>query len=172
VASSAASSEGADQGRARYGKAVSVGRVLVVDDEDDIRELCRVNLEFEGFEVVDAPSGAKALEVASSQHPDVIFLDLMMPGMDGWEVLRRLKEEDATADIPVVLLTARTGEEDQMRGWQEGILEYVAKPFNPLSLVEWAKRAMEARDPAEEAERRRRILEQLRLVQDLRQDQS
>jgi DNA-binding response OmpR family regulator len=91
--------------------------------------------------------------------------------MDGWEVLRRLKENDATAGIPVVLLTARTGEEDQMRGWQEGILEYVSKPFNPLSLVEWAKRAMEPRDPAEEAERRRRILEQLKLVQDLRHDQ-
>ena len=150
---------------------MTAGRVLVVDDEDDIRELCRVNLEFEGFGVVDASSGPRALELAASQRPDVIFLDLMMPAMDGWEVLRRLKEDDATADIPVVLLTARTGEEDQMRGWQEGILEYVAKPFNPLSLVEWAKRAMEARDPAEEAERRRRILEQLRLVQDLRQDQ-
>ena len=147
------------------------GRVLVVDDEDDIRELCRVNLEFEGFDVLDAANGRRALEVAVSEHPDVIFLDLMMPETDGWEVLRRLKENDATAGIPVVLLTARTGEEDQMRGWQEGILEYVSKPFNPLSLVEWAKRAMEPRDPAEEAERRRRILEQLKLVQDLRQDQ-
>jgi CheY-like chemotaxis protein len=144
------------------------GKVLVVDDEDDIRELCRVNLEFEGFEVVDAANGPNALEQAASTRPDVIFLDLMMPEMDGWEVLRRLKEDDETAHIPVVLLTARTGEEDQMRGWHEGILEYVSKPFNPLSLVEWAKRAMEPRDPAEEAERRRRILEQLRLIQDLR----
>jgi DNA-binding response OmpR family regulator len=145
------------------------GRVLVVDDEDDIRELCRVNLEFEGFEVIDAPNGLAGLEQAARERPDVIFLDLMMPGMDGWEVLRRLKEDDATADIPVVMLTARTGEEDQMRGWQEGILEYVSKPFNPLSLVEWAKRAMQPRDPGEEAERRRRTLEQLRLIQDLRE---
>jgi DNA-binding response OmpR family regulator len=144
------------------------GRVLVVDDEEDIRELCRVNLEFEGFAVDDAANGPQALERASRTRPDVIFLDLMMPGMDGWEVLRRLKEDDSTAAIPVVLLTARTGEEDQMRGWQEGILEYVSKPFNPLSLVEWAKRAMEPRDPSEEAERRRRILEQLALIQDLR----
>ena len=147
---------------------MGVGRVLVVDDEDDIRELCRVNLEFEGFQVIDAADGPSALEQAASQHPDVIFLDLMMPAMDGWEVLQRLKEDDATADIPVVLLTARTGEEDQMRGWQEGILEYVSKPFNPLSLVEWAKRAMEPREPGDEAERRRRVLEQLRLIQDLR----
>ena len=147
---------------------MTAGRVLVVDDEDDIRELCRVNLEFEGFDVIDARDGRTALDCAARQRPDVIFLDLMMPEMDGWEVLRRLKEDDATAHIPVVMLTARTGEEDQMRGWQEGILEYVSKPFNPLSLVEWAKRAMEPRDPAEEAERRRRILEQLRLIQDLR----
>ena len=145
------------------------GRVLVIDDEDDIRELCRVNLEFEGFQVFDAANGAAGLVAAARDRPDVIFLDLMMPEMDGWDVLRRLKEDDATAQIPVVLLTARTGEDDQMRGWQEGILEYVSKPFNPLSLVEWAKRAMEPRDPAEENERRRRILEQLRLIQDLRE---
>jgi two-component system alkaline phosphatase synthesis response regulator PhoP len=147
---------------------MTAGRVLVVDDEDDIRELCRVNLEFEGFDVIDARDGPSAIDKAMRQRPDVIFLDLMMPEMDGWEVLRRLKEDDTTADIPVVMLTARTGEEDQMRGWQEGILEYVSKPFNPLSLVEWAKRAMEPRDPGEEGERRRRILEQLRLIQDLR----
>jgi DNA-binding response OmpR family regulator len=145
------------------------GRVLVIDDEDDIRELCRVNLEFEGFQVFDAPNGPAGLVVAMREHPDVIFLDLMMPEMDGWEVLRHLKEDDATAPIPVVLLTARTGEDDQMRGWQEGILEYVSKPFNPLSLVEWAKRAMEPRDPNEENERRRRVLDQLRLIQDLRE---
>src|SRR5437764_6729773 len=147
---------------------MTAGRVLVVDDEEDIRELCRVNLEFEGFEVVDASGGAEALELVARSRPDVVFLDLMMPGMDGWEVLRRLKEDDTTADIPVVLLTARTAEEDQMRGWQEGILEYVSKPFNPLSLVEWAKRAMEQRDPVEEDERRRRTLGQLRPIQDLR----
>jgi DNA-binding response OmpR family regulator len=144
------------------------GRVLVIDDEDDIRELCRVNLEFEGFQVFDARNGPAGLTVAAREHPDVIFLDLMMPEMDGWEVLRRLKEDDATAHVPVVMLTARTGEDDQMRGWQEGILEYVSKPFNPLSLVEWAKRAMEPRDPEEEAERRQRILDQLRLIQELR----
>ena len=145
------------------------GKVLVIDDEDDIRELCRVNLEFEGFQVFDAANGPIGLAAAARHRPDVIFLDLMMPQMDGWDVLRRLKEDDATAHIPVVLLTARTGEDDQMRGWQEGILEYVSKPFNPLSLVEWAKRAMEPCDQREEDERRRRILDQLRLIQDLRE---
>jgi CheY-like chemotaxis protein len=148
---------------------MSAGIVLVVDDEDDIRELCRVNLEFEGLQVLDAADGPTALELVGRARPDVIFLDLMMPAMDGWEVLRRLKEDDATSDIPVVLLTARTGEQDQMRGWEEGILEYVSKPFNPLTLVEVAKRAMEPRDPAEETERRRRILDQLHLMEDLRE---
>jgi two-component system alkaline phosphatase synthesis response regulator PhoP len=149
---------------------MSTGRVLVVDDEDDIRELCRVNLEFEGYEVIDAADGEAALQLARTGQPDVIFLDLMMPKMDGWDVLRHLKEDDATAAIPVILLTAKTGENEQMRGWQEGILEYVSKPFNPLSLVEWANRAMLPRDAAEDAERRRRILDQLRLVQELRQN--
>ena len=147
---------------------MSDGRVLVIDDEDDIRELCRVNLEFEGFQVFDAANGPVGLEQAVRHRPDVIFLDLMMPEMDGWDVLRRLKEDDATAHIPVVLLTARTGEDDQMRGWQEGILEYVSKPFNPLSLAEWAGRALQPRDPDDDAERRRRILEQLRLIRELR----
>ena len=149
---------------------MSTGRVLVVDDEDDIRELCRVNLEFEGYEVIDAADGEAALQMARRDKPDVIFLDLMMPKMDGWDVLRHLKEDDATATIPVILLTAKTGENEQMRGWSEGILEYVSKPFNPLSLVEWANRAMQPRSPEDEAERRRRILEQLRLVQELRQN--
>ena len=89
--------------------------ILVVDDEEEIRELCRVNLEFEGYAVVEAADGVEALEKARSERPDLIFLDVMMPRMDGWEVLRQLKEADDTSGIPVVLLTAKTGEEDQIR---------------------------------------------------------
>src|SRR5439155_19864869 len=105
---------------------MATGRVLVVDDEDDIRELCRVNLEFEGYEVIDAADGEAALQLVRSDHPDVIFLDLMMPKMDGWEVLRRLKEDDATASIPVILLTAKTGGNEQMRCWRVGVLVCVS----------------------------------------------
>ena len=147
------------------------GRVLVVDDEEGIRVLCRVNLELGGYEVVEAADGVEALEVAKATRPDLIFLDIMMPRMDGWEVLQRLKEDTTTANIPVVLLTARTSEEDQIRGWGEGILEYLSKPFNPQRLVEWAEQAMTPRDSAGEDERRRRAVEQLRLLKELRRQQ-
>jgi DNA-binding response OmpR family regulator len=145
------------------------GRVLVVDDEAEIRELCRVNLEFEGFDVVEAKNGSEAIELARRVRPDLVFLDLMMPGVDGWDVLHALKTDDDLASIPVILLTAKSGEEDQMRGWQEGILEYVSKPFNPLSLAEWARRALVPRDPVDDQQRRQRVLEQLRLLRELRE---
>ena len=147
------------------------GRVLVVDDEEGIRVLCRVNLELGGYEVLEAADGFTALEVARTQRPDLIFLDIMMPRMDGWEVLEQLKEDAATASIPVVLLTARTSEEDQIRGWGEGILEYLSKPFNPQRLVEWAEQALTPRDPSVEEERRKRAVEQLRLLRELRRQQ-
>jgi DNA-binding response OmpR family regulator len=145
------------------------GRVLVVDDEAEIRELCRVNLEFEGFDVVEARNGSEAIDMARRVRPDLVFLDLMMPGVDGWDVLHALKTDDDLASIPVILLTAKSGEEDQMRGWQEGILEYVSKPFNPLSLAEWARRAMVPRDPVDDEQRRQRVLDQLRLLRELRE---
>lgn len=150
---------------------MSSGRVLIVDDEEGIRVLCRVNLELGGYEVLEASDGVEALEVARSQRPDLIFLDVMMPRMDGWEVLGHLKEDPVTASIPVVLLTARTSEDDQMKAWGEGVLEYLSKPFNPQLLVEWAAAAMRPREPAAEMARRERILEQLRLIQDLRRHQ-
>jgi len=148
------------------------GRVMIVDDEDEIRELCRVNLEFDNFEVLEAPDGPTALELAHGEPVDLILLDLMMPGMDGWEVLSRLKEDPVTAEIPVVLLTAKGDERDQMRGWEEGILDYVQKPFNPVTLGQWARQAIDARrDPQLEAERRERIIEKLRMIQELRRSQ-
>jgi DNA-binding response OmpR family regulator len=145
------------------------GRVLVVDDEEGIRVLCRVNLELGGFEVLEAADGVEAMEKARAEHPDLVFLDLMMPRMDGWQVLEELKSEPSTANIPVVVLTARTSEEDQMRGWGEGILEYLAKPFNPQRLVEWAEQAMQPRTTDDSDRRKERALEQLRLLKKLRE---
>jgi DNA-binding response OmpR family regulator len=143
-------------------------RVLVVDDEEGIRALCRVNLELSGFDVLEAGDGREAVDLARSEQPDVIFLDLMMPVMDGWDALQELREDAATAAIPVVVLTARTSEEDQLRGWDAGIFDYIVKPFNPQVLAEWAARATEPRDADAERRRRERTVEQLRLVRELR----
>jgi DNA-binding response OmpR family regulator len=148
------------------------GRVLVVDDEEGIRVLCRVNLELGGYTVFEAADGVEAIAVARRERPDVIFLDLMMPKMDGWDTLSALRADATTAEIPVVLLTARTSEEDQIRGWGEEIFEYLPKPFNPQVLVEWAGAAMQRVDPDVAAARRHRAVEQLRMVQELRKQQS
>jgi CheY-like chemotaxis protein len=150
---------------------VAGGRVLVVDDEEGIRVLCKVNLELGGHQVIEAADGLEALEKARSQRPDLIFLDIMMPRMDGWEVLEKLKQDPATASIPVVLLTAKTGEQEQIRAWGEGIFDFIAKPFNPQSLSDWADEAMRPRDPAGEDARRQRAVQQLKLVQELRRGQ-
>ena len=142
-------------------------RALVVDDEEGIRVLCRVNLELGGFEVVEAADGVEAVEQAKSAKPDVIFLDLMMPKMDGWETLAALRADPDTEAIPVVLLTARSSEDDQLRGWGEGIFDYIRKPFTPTVLVERATAAIEEADPEALADRARRAIEQLRIAQDM-----
>ena len=143
-------------------------RVLVVDDEAPIRELCRVNLELAGYEVFEAGDGAEAVEAVRQHRPDIVFLDLMMPDVDGWEALRQIKSDPDIAGVPVVLLTARSADEDQIRGWEAGILEFVAKPFNPRALLDCVANAMAPRDEAEEADRRRRILDGLAMVSELR----
>lgn len=142
--------------------------MLVADDEAAIRELCRVNLELQGYEVFEAADGQEALEAVRRHRPDVVFLDLMMPVMDGWEALHHLKADEETADVPVVLLTARSADEDQIRGWEAGIAEFVAKPFNPQALLDCVARALEPSGPAQQAERRRMSLERLALVRSLR----
>ena len=145
-----------------------MARVLIVDDEAGIRELCRVNLVLAGHEVVEAADGVQALEQATSAQPDLIFLDVLMPGMSGWEVLAKLRENEATAAIPVVMLTALNSEDDQIRGWEGGVVDYLTKPFNPLSLADWAAAALGPRDPAEEEARRQRAVAKVSMVRALR----
>jgi two-component system alkaline phosphatase synthesis response regulator PhoP len=109
-------------------------RILIVDDEPDIIRILKYNLEKEGFEVLVANDGIKALERAE-EHPDVIVLDVMMPKMDGWEVVRRLKRNERTADIPVIFLTAKASETDEVIGLELGADDYVVKPISPRKLV-------------------------------------
>jgi DNA-binding response OmpR family regulator len=144
------------------------GLALVVDDEPAIRELCRVTLELEGFEVVEAGDGEAALEQVKAHVPHIVFLDLMMPRMDGWQAFEALRSEPATAGIPVVVMSARSGEDDQQRAWESGVFDYVQKPFHPQVLVDLARTALQPRDAAAEAERRRQVLEQLAAARLLR----
>ncbi len=138
-------------------------KVLVVDDEPDVLLLCRVNLEFEGYEVVEATDGEEAMEMVRAESPDVVLLDVMMPKMDGWQVLSAIKADDELHDIPVVMLTAKVQDQDQIRGWSQGAADYITKPFSPLALSQVLQDVL-ATDPEEEERRRRMILEKLQLL--------
>jgi len=110
-------------------------RVLVIDDEAPIRLLCRVNLEAEGMSVLEAADGPSGLEKARAEAPDVVLLDVMMPGLDGWRVAEELLDDPRTATIPIVFLTARAELRDRARGIDLGGIDYVTKPFNPVELA-------------------------------------
>ena len=109
-------------------------RVLVIDDEAPIRLLCRINLEDEGMEVLEAATGPAGLALARAELPDVVLLDVMMPGLDGWQVAGELLEDPATSAMPIVFLTARAELRDRARGIGLGGVEYVTKPFDPVEL--------------------------------------
>jgi DNA-binding response OmpR family regulator len=108
---------------------------LVVDDEAPIRLLCRVNLEAENMTVLEAADGDKGLELARAEHPDVILLDVMMPGRSGWEVAEELLTDEDTNGIPIIFLTARAEVRDRAKGIDLGGVDYVTKPFNPVELA-------------------------------------
>ena len=114
---------------------MSQATVLVIDDEKDVLELLRYNLEKGGFEVIAARDGESGLNAATASPPDAIVLDIMMPGLDGLGVCRRLREESRTARIPIILLTAKGGEADRVVGLELGADDYVVKPFSPRELV-------------------------------------
>ena len=110
-------------------------RILVADDDPSILRLLQLNFELEGFEVHTASDGDEALAKARSSAPDVIVLDVMMPGTDGLEVCRRLKEDETMRVVPIILLTARGQEQERRDGLAVGASEYVMKPFDPDRLI-------------------------------------
>lgn len=114
---------------------MSSTRVFVVDDEHDILELIRFNLEREGFEVHTVDSGEAALSRIPRMDPDIVILDLMLPGVDGREVCRRLKSDSATGQIPIIMLTAKSEDADIVTGLEGGADDYITKPFSPKVLV-------------------------------------
>ena len=137
-------------------------RVLVVDDEAPIRLLCRVNLEAEGMEVLEAGDGPSGLEAARREQPDVVLLDVMMPGLDGWRVAEELLENAETSGIPIVFLTARAELRDRARGLDLGGLDYVTKPFNPVELAPLIREVIARVEGGEREELRRAKLAELR----------
>jgi len=110
-------------------------RVLVVEDEADLQELLRFNLERDGFEVHAADTGEQAVKIASAEQPDLILLDLMLPRMDGLDVCRRLKADPALSRVPIIMVTAKGEDADVVAGLELGADDYITKPFSPRILM-------------------------------------
>ncbi|WP_287154179.1 response regulator [Candidatus Solincola tengchongensis] len=119
-------------------------RVLVVDDDPMVTRLVRINLELENFEVEEAWDGKTAMRMMRENRPDLLVLDIMMPQMDGWEILKLVREDEQLRDLPVVVLTAKVQEEDIARGWRMGADGYIVKPFNPVILADALRKVLEA----------------------------
>jgi CheY-like chemotaxis protein len=113
-----------------------MARVLVVDDEPDVLLLCRLNLEQRGHQVLEAPNGDEALDLAREGGPDLVVLDLMLPGIDGYQVLQALRADDRTSEIPVLVLTAKSLQADRERSRQLGAAAFLTKPFLPDELCD------------------------------------
>ncbi len=131
--------------------------VLVVDDEPDIRELVRINLEQAGYRVNTAADGAEALARVREEAPDALFLDVRMPGVDGWAVLEELKAGSRTdlSEIPVFMMTAADEPESRLRGGIHGALQYITKPFDPRDLVDALEQTLHPSAPSERELRRK-----------------
>jgi DNA-binding response OmpR family regulator len=139
-----------------------MARVLVIDDEPDVLLLCRVNLERAGHEVLEAPDGERGMALARTERPDVIVLDVMLPRTDGFEILETFLALDETRNVPIVMLTAKTQHEDQVRGWSAGASGYVTKPFSPAALTETLARV----HAMTQQERRQRRADALAILED------
>jgi CheY-like chemotaxis protein len=130
---------------------MSLRRVLVIDDDPLILEVLKTVLDLEEFEVDTAEDGEAGLRRLADQRPDVIVCDVMMPGIDGLEVCRRIKGDPGTADLPVVLLTARDRSEDRAAGEAAGCDAYLIKPFSPLHLIDVIGAIQATGSPADDA---------------------
>jgi len=115
-------------------------RILVCDDERHIVRLIQVNLERQGYTVITAFDGKEGLEKVKSEKPDLCVLDVMMPYMDGFEVLKNIRRDPETVNLPVIMLTAKAQDKDVFEGYHFGADMYLTKPFNPMELVTFVKR--------------------------------
>jgi DNA-binding response OmpR family regulator len=134
-------------------------RILVVDDEMDFVKMLQARLRIEGYEVLVAEDGIKGIQMARKEKPDLIILDIMMPGLDGHSVCDTLKKSILTWSIPVIYLTARTGQADELLAMEKGARYYLTKPYNPSMLLEMIKSALSADEEAEKKEGRVLIID-------------
>lgn len=116
--------------------------ILLVDDDPAIRKILSLSLEMEGFVIYQASNGEEALEAIDSTIPDLVILDVMMPKMNGFEVLKNVRASPKTEDLPVVMLTARSSQEDVWEGWREGVDYYMTKPFDIEELLRFVERIL------------------------------
>ena len=138
-----------------------MARVLVIDDEPDVLLLCRVNLQHVGHDVFEASDGERGLHLAVTELPDAVVLDLMLPLMDGYDVLSALRADERTKDVPVLVLTAKAQREDRVRCWEQGASEYMTKPFSPAALATTLAHLM-TMSPGQREDRRTEVLRKLR----------
>ena len=130
-------------------------RILIVDDESAIRLICRLNLGSSGFATLEAADGESALEVARAERPDLILLDVMLPGKDGWEVAEELGAAPETREIPILFLSARSDRMDESRGYERGGIGYITKPFDPNEMTERVRNIIDRVHRGEREELRR-----------------
>jgi phosphate regulon transcriptional regulator PhoB len=126
--------------------------ILIVDDEREIRELLRYNLERQGYQVLTAKDGEEGLARIFATHPDLVLLDLLLPGLNGLEVLREVRAEPSTRELPVLLLTARGAEMDKLLGFERGADDYITKPFSPREVIARVEAVLRRVLPARESE--------------------
>jgi len=138
-------------------------KILVVEDERDVSKVISINLKIEGMDVVVAYDGPSALEKITDCMPDCVVLDVMLPQISGWDILKYIKANPATADIPVVMVTAQIAERDQLRGLGAGAVKYITKPFSPTTLTEAIKSVLKPQAKETVARERRETIERLQL---------
>ncbi|HZQ27827.1 MAG TPA: response regulator [Acidimicrobiales bacterium] len=143
-----------------------MAEVLIVDDDPDIRGILVFTMEDAGFDVREAGNGAEALEELEKRAPDCMVLDVMMPGIDGFGVLRSKRQLGVASETRVLMLTAKTSERDFVRGWELGADDYLTKPFDPDDLVERVRELLRAK-PAALQERREAELQKAELLERL-----
>jgi DNA-binding response OmpR family regulator len=142
-------------------RSTAEGRILIVDDESSIRLVCQLNLDAVGFQTLEAADGETALALARTEQPDLILLDVMLPGIDGWRVAEELAASPETREIPILFLSARSDRSDEERGHEVGGLGYITKPFDPEELIDRIRDVLERTTRGEREALRREWRERL-----------